>query len=363
MTWFRRNRGSRDWTEAIRPELRDMPAPPPGDALLERIITSRAAGSRIILPDAQMPASRSSAHFLISAALVAALLLLAMPLIRGRRPETRAPRGPNAEHVASEWFAGGVAFANSVPGGGTPGLPRMELTRADRLRPATLEYARIWRDSTGATIGEMRGLLSMRPDDVDGVPAWRLVTHDSGSRRGRPVLAVDTVIVARDDLRPLRRTALVTPYLRYDEISIRQTFRGDSVTGRMNAKGADASAAGRPIARSVPAAFGPYIADAFAPVLLGAVQLHRRWAGSASIIGWAVVDGDVFIPIELRVEGEEQVTVPAGRFDCWRMSIRYSGRVLDYWVRKSDGIGVRLVQRRRPGEPARETVLLRGSSE
>jgi len=67
-----------------------------------------------------------------------------------------------------------------------------------------------------------------------------------------------------------------------------------------------------------------------------------EWRGSVSLLGWAVRPEDVFVPAELRVEGEETVVVPAGRFDCWRLSIGFAGRKIDYWVRKTDGVAVRL---------------------
>jgi hypothetical protein len=70
-------------------------------------------------------------------------------------------------------------------------------------------------------------------------------------------------------------------------------------------------------------------------------------------MGWAVRDDDVFYPIDLQVEGEEQVIVPAGRFECWRLSLRFAGRRFDYWVRKTDGLGIRLQ------DPTREFVLTR----
>jgi polyisoprenoid-binding protein YceI len=80
-----------------------------------------------------------------------------------------------------------------------------------------------------------------------------------------------------------------------------------------------------------------------------------------------VIPKDVLRPVQLRVTGEERVRVPAGTFDCWRMTISHSGGVIDYWVRKSDGIAVRLVERtRRPaggrarrdvGEPKRHVTF------
>jgi hypothetical protein len=360
MSWFRRRKGAlEDWSEAIRPELRELPAPPPSDTLLDRIIASRANGSRMILPDAPMPPRHSTAPLLFTAALAAVLVLVLLPLVRDRGPDPLSP-GPEGEPVASQWFTGTVAFATTAPAGQS--LRPIQLSHADRLRPVTLVYERTRRDSAGAVTGRTRGVVAMTRDMVDGVPAWRLVAHDSAVLKGKAGAQIDTIVVAQNDLRPLRRTTLVAPYLRYDEIRIRQSFRADSVTGRMNARGADATAAGRPIARLLPPAAGPYVADAFVPVLLGAVELHTGWSGRASLIGWAVVDGDVFFPVELRVDGEEQISVPAGRFDCWRLSVRYPRGELSYWVRKSDGLGVRLVQRGRASDPSREMVLVRLST-
>jgi hypothetical protein len=64
------------------------------------------------------------------------------------------------------------------------------------------------------------------------------------------------------------------------------------------------------------------------------------------------------VPIELRVESAETITVPAGRFDCWRLSLRFSGKQVDYWVRKSDGLGVRVLNKTTP-YGTREIVLTR----
>ena len=82
--------------------------------------------------------------------------------------------------------------------------------------------------------------------------------------------------------------------------------------------------------------------------------------GTQVVVLGGVRDDDVFIPVELRVEGEETITVPAGRFDCWRLSVRYAAGRVDYWVRKSDGLGVRVLNS--TGSPGtREIVLTRAS--
>jgi hypothetical protein len=355
-----RRRGDNDWIEAVRPELHALPVPPARDDLLDRIFRSRGMGARVILPDPRSPVVQSRRRLLLAAA--AGLVLLVLPLGRARTPSRDGHDAPaSGERTALEWMSAPIAFAQTEPRDSKMVVPAMDLSRTDRLRPATLEYERTWRDSTGRMTGRLVGLVTMRLDTVNGVPAWRLVSTNSGARRGRTLTTIDSVFVARADLSLLRRTTLEKPYSRYDEIRIVQTFRGDSVVGRMNAKGADASADGRPIARRLPIARAPYIADALVPVSLIAVDLRAGWSGSASIVGWAVIDRDVYMPIELRVEGEESITVPAGRFECWRLSIRGGGHAVSHWVRKSDGVGVRSVEQTSNGE-RREVLLLSARS-
>jgi hypothetical protein len=179
---------------------------------------------------------------------------------------------------------------------------------------------------------------------------------DSGSRDGRRTFQVDSLLLRRTDLRLLRHTAAVEPYLRYDRIVIRQRFVGDSVVGHMNAFGADATPAGRPIARRLLPQWGPYIDDAATPVLLSATDHHEGWAASASLLGWAVRDGDVFFPFEMRVTGSDRIPVPAGVYDCWRVLIRLPAQEVTVWVRKSDGVSVRVLETR--AGVTRENVLL-----
>jgi hypothetical protein len=90
------------------------------------------------------------------------------------------------------------------------------------------------------------------------------------------------------------------------------------------------------------------------------VPVSATWSASAGLLGWAVIPRDVYTPIELRVKGEESLTVPAGTFDCWRLSIRFSDGELSYWIRKSDGLGVRVLDQRNAATTGtREAVLRR----
>jgi hypothetical protein len=175
------------------------------------------------------------------------------------------------------------------------------------------------------------------------------------------LFAIDSVVAAQADLRLMRHTVIERPYSHYTEIRIEQTFRADSVVGSMHATGANISPAWRPFARKLANAQAPYIIDAVAPVLLGAVNLRPGWSGTASMMGWAVRNDDVFIPLNLHVDGDETVSVPAGKFDCWRITIRFANRSVSYWSRKTDGVGVRSVERD-PQGVRREVILVKAES-
>jgi hypothetical protein len=199
--------------------------------------------------------------------------------------------------------------------------------------------------------------LTVVPATVDGGPAWQITsTRDVAAAQHR--VETETLYVARADLRLLARAIHVSPYSRYERINVQQQFRGDSVTGRMTTDGPSIGA-GRAIARRLRPELGPYLTDVFAPLALMAVPVSATWSGSAALLGWGVVVRDVFVPIELSVEGEERLTVPAGTFDCWRLSIRFGGEEVSYWTRKSDGLGVRFRDERDPAKGIRETVLRR----
>ena len=326
---FWRRRGLREFAEAIQPELRALPTPEPDDALLQRILASREAGARVILPEPSAE-RRPIGRVVAAVAVVAAILLVIVPVVR--RTTT-----PSTDVTSVSSFFGPAAFAQVR----ATALAPMRSTRPNAIKPAVLEYVRQLRDSTGKATSALTATISITPEDLGGRPAWRVTTLDHQVTGTRQSVAVETVYVARADLRLLHRAVHVAPYSRFQRINIRQQFPGDSVTGRMTTDGPSIGA-GRSIAHALPQQYGPYVSDAMAPLLLMSVPLSAQWQGSAALLGWAVRPNDVFVPIALRVVGEERVRVPAGVFDCWRLSIEYGGRRIGYWVRKSDGLGVRL---------------------
>ena len=358
MSWFTtwRGRDVRDFSDAIRPELQSLPVPLPSEGLLERILDARAAGDRTILPDLSEPRSGAALRYVIPTAIAAALLLFVLPRDRTDREHRSSSSGDLPDPVTIAPFLSAVAYAQDARLLDRPALPPLRIDKV-HLRPVSVEYVRTWRDSSGKLTNDMHARVTLSPDSVADIAAWKLVSDDEGIREGRRQTESETVFVARSDLRLISRQVHSAPYLKYDRIDVGQRFHGDSVSGRMTIPSRGIA---RPIARQLPRAFGPYVTDALAPVFLMGVPLRREWSASVSLVGWAVVPRDVFIPIELRVVGEEFVRVPAGRFDCWRLSVRFFGKEMSYWVRKSDGLGVRSLDQADAGAGVtREVVLVR----
>lgn len=359
MKWFTRWRGRDvlDFSDAIRPELQSLPAPLPSEGLLQRILEARAAGDRTILPDVRAPRPKVALRYVIPTAIAAALLLFVMP---GERTDSGHRSNSSAnlpDPVTNALFLSGVAYAQEARPLDRPALPPLRIGEV-HLRTVSVEYVRTRRDSSGKLTSDMHARVTLSPDSVAGIAAWKLVSDDEGIKENRRQVESETVYVARTDIRMLDRQFHWAPYLKYDRIDFSQRFHGDSVSGRMTIPSRGIA---RPIAQRLPPSFGPYLTDALAPVFLMGVPLHREWSASVSLVGAAVVPRDVFVPIELRVVGEEFVRVPAGRFDCWRLSVRFFGKEMSYWVRKSDGLGVRsLDETEAHTGVTREVVLVRG---
>jgi len=357
MRWFRRHNQSAEFAEAIGPELREMYVPEPAENLFDRIAASRQSGARVILPDVGAAHPASHTRIVVPAALIAALLLIVLPF-RSSSPPANQGEATSLTRFAMEWISGSVALAQPDASRSSRNGTPLVFAHPERFTAKRIEYSKTWRDSSLKEIGHARGTLSVTPVVSGGVPSWLVVARNDGVRSGKPRLTVDTVVIARDNLRPLRHVAIEQPYSRYSQIRIDQVFSGDSISGSMHAKRPTTGDAVRSISRRVSEAH-PFLIDGLGPVVLSAVDLHPGWRASASMIGWAVRDDDVVMHIDMNVERSETITVPAGKFDCWRLAIRFAGGSVTYWVRKSDGVGVRSVGSE-PHGVTREVVLVKG---
>ncbi len=334
MIWFgKRDRNLEAFAEAIRPELRMLPAPRATRELYDRIVADRRAGVRVILPAHHAPRPSASRYAIAALRVLAALR--ALPVYRSSRHDVRDVRPTTGLS-----YFGAIVRAQQAPA--APRVPAALSVHPERLRAGQLEYLRVWQDSTGRVMKKVQSLLSVAAEGS----SWRVASIGRELTAGGRATTAETLAVAQRDLRLLTRVVHVRPYRRWAGINIEQRMSGDSVTGRMTLDGVKGM---RTIARRLPPTYAPYLADVLAPVYFATVPLSRSWTGRVTILGWAVVPDDVLFPVELRVTGEEQVQVPAGRFDCWRLDVRYPGGAFAYWVRKADGIAVRTLEQQPDG--------------
>lgn len=219
---FLRRRDVEDFAEAIRPELVSLSSPEPRKELLARILASREAGARIILPEVQPEPTRPRLRFVVAAAAIAAVMLL---VVVPREP----PSDGSADDMwASPNFLGNAAFGQTISD--APKLPRLSLVRAGTLRPISVQFARRYRDSKGTLTREVSGDVSLMSAVVNGESAWKIISLDRNTTAQGFTIA-ETLYVARSDLRLLARAVHVSPYRRFQRINIQQRFLGTASPG------------------------------------------------------------------------------------------------------------------------------------
>ncbi len=311
-------------------ELRKIPVPEPPQDLLERILASRAAGVRVVLPvPTRRVASTRTVRFAATAAILAGVAWLGWEVVT-----TRA--GVESE-LPPVWVGGGMPFIPSA----AFGQERFPLTRrlrypviaqiqATRVRPGRWTYQ-------GTTIGDgvfttpqgQPRTIVIAAGDVEGQPVW--VASSS-------VEMLDTVLVDRATLRPLRH---VRP-MRHARLV--QQFSRDSVDELLYLgpppKERERTLRGAAVLPDhgvgpMLVSWSPYSLE----VLVQALPLSRPWRGSVYSTNWVSMAArfPTFTALDLRVAGSEHITVAAGTFDCWRVEVREGDDKSVLWVSKDQG--------------------------
>jgi hypothetical protein len=286
-------------------------APAPPD-LIERVVAARAGGTRVILPVENGTGAASRTGVMIAAA---AVLLTAglFSVHRFSRPAVAS----DAPFLASGLFMIMPAYAAAPPALALE--PPPVHFDGERLRPTRLVFE-------NAGPGIEHDTFDLRPSRVAGVDAWRIVRL----WRSPVEHGAETTFVTRRDLRPVSRTVVVAPELR-----LHQTWSDDTVASELT------TAQSHKRFRAVlPAGASAMASDAIAVVAMRGVSLRAGWTGRVLIAnyGWTP---QLLVPVDLRVVGQETLNTPAGRFECWKLVVALPQQSLSYWVRKSDGIGVR----------------------
>jgi hypothetical protein len=339
------------FTRRFENAVQALPAPAPGDDILLRALADRASGARVILPAATEPAR----HTLPGRAMRAfAILIVAVTLTLWW-----SGRGGQGEFASTNE----LLLAGFVPRTAEAGQVRPAGVVPHHLRPVTATYQRRFIDSSSGRTTDA-GKLDLRvargsltPETWLLTSAWREIERWSDMSNARTW--TESLTVAGPALVPASRAVHVKPYSRWAGIHIDQRFRNDSVVGQMSL---DEDPTRRPIARDLRAQRGRLIAsDALAPVYFMGVPLSPGAEFDVSILGWAVVPRDVFVPMHMKVAGSERVETPAGTFDCWKFIISVGGETHYHWVRQTDHLAVRTLRKLRDGR-MRELILLHEDS-
>ena len=327
-------------------ELRKIPAPEPSKHLLDRILASRTAGMRVMLPQEGSRVSRRAA--LLVAAAAAALALLISTREADRRPVD--PENAIQDIAAGLSFWPPDAMAQEA---GPPRRPRYEPVRSLRVGRA---QAGTWRYRTCTVFDDVltncrsRLTITISEDKWEGRPVWlasqqqKSVRHGSSDTTDTIRTPLDTAYFEPATVRPI--------YAALGGVKFRlvRRFSRDSVREEFDMGGAHPRS-WRTNA-SIPGATDAPLVLRWARVdltlLLQVLPLDRGWTGSVYSVGLVGPDLNKtgFMPIDLRVVGSGRIEVPAGRFDCWKLELQDGHEsTLTLWASKDRGWLVKTEQR------------------
>jgi hypothetical protein len=306
--------------DSLRAVLREQHIPEPSKDLLPRILASRAAGARVVLPRGGAPLVRWRLVGVWLAAAVLTVLGIGLARWLGSESNGDASRG-DALYAALlrgtvVWPAPGSAQRASS----TPRRARYPLVvefDPQHVTGGTWVYERRTTIDDVLTQSTGRSTLSASSVDFDGAPAWVVTTQ-----RGPVSDAHDSLWVSRGTLRPLRYALIAnkgrTRILQlYSPDSVRETIDIIGPSGR-HFQGAVAL----PGPRHAPVLASAHSASDLT-LLTQALPLRRGWRGSVYTVGLVSPGGRMppVTPLDLRVTARDRVTVPAGTFDCWRLEV------------------------------------------
>ena len=195
--------------------------------------------------------------------------------------------------------------------------------------------------------------LTITPGEYRGRAVWQIA-----NRWGWKYFAArDTLLVDRQDLRPVRRAHPAPRVQRPGTTPPGIDFPPDTGLGPLLLARVPSTYPGTPLSWQVYPALGLLNFVYAKPVLL-LLPFESNWRGSLYLtFGWGQHQFGA-IPLDVRVVGRETVHIPAGTFDCWRveLSVPSSRRKTTIWVSRERGW---LVQLREPmHDGAQEQVLV-----
>jgi hypothetical protein len=313
-----------------------LEAPPAPRDLIGRVVAERAKGARVVLPGGEGAASPPVVR---SGVVAAAVVLLVIGLATLQRwPAGRAAPADSSSSgectMASDLarLLSGSALFLSVACGQEPAGRILEPVPATApLDGGSLSEGN-WVFGNAGADGEVHGtqvyrLKRWNGEEGDG---WLVVASWHDDRR----TTTDSLHLAADGARPVRRVLRRT--LDGREIRhITMTHRADSVDVVTDFPGYPAY--GYRWANVLPREVTPVVSVSMGPGygfvhIVRLLPLGAGWTGSVYV---APLPSGRYTPTILRAVGDERVSVPAGTFDCWRVTVEHDDHVwLTLWVGK-----------------------------
>jgi hypothetical protein len=196
---------------------------------------------------------------------------------------------------------------------------------ATTLRPARYSYeVAVTRDGLSQPLGVQT--ISFADATYAGAPSWLILE----ARDGGGIAALDSVLASRDRFTPLHWGASI------GQARLAAEFTRDTLYG------ATSSPLGR---RSLvgPAPRGVIASEGMLDGVLQLAPVDNGWTADAMLLV-ADLTGTRLVVARLVVEREEEVTVPAGTFPSWVVSLRTGNAEKWLWVSKEHRIVVKSSQ-------------------
>ncbi len=196
---------------------------------------------------------------------------------------------------------------------------------ANRLQAVTLTYnATLRRGDTTRALGERT--VQVASMNYGGGPAWLLIETRGA---GENALA-DSLIVDRLSFQPLHWASTL------GRSRLGAEFRGDTIFGALMTP-----AGRRPMVGEIPGT--ALLTSAMTEAALSLYPLAPNWRDSV-LVAVTNTPRTVVLHAEVAVLGEARVTVPAGSYDCWLVTLTTEAGGPTYWVSKRDHVVVRSAQ-------------------
>jgi hypothetical protein len=305
---------TQDFMVRLQQAIKALPVPAPDEQLLLRVLESRAQGHRVTLP-ASSQSPRKFPILMMAGGAAAAVAILWF-----------VPRRPPAALVPSFWPD--QLYAQGTPSATLPPIPPLD---GDSIKSGLWVSRSQVFDEDGKLRGSRVDSTMMVRGNYGELTAWVVTRVRS---RGGP----DTTWFTTDSMHPL---ATFSP-LMYGA-SLRHTYTGDSLVRTWKKSESEVERVALPLptprlwARTVVLPMNERFL-----VFLG-TRLNSSWQGSYAGTVIANTHESVTHWLELKVIGEDRITVPAGTFDCWKVVQLMEGRdtELTTWVDKQTGWIVR----------------------